>query len=133
MFKVFSSVFSIILLAFSAGAFALDKEPFSHERFEALQKSGEVVLIDIHADWCSTCAKQTKQLTKYQTENPDKVFHILQVNFDDQKDVVRHFRAPRQSTLLIYKGDEQFWYSVAETRYQEISDQLDRAIEFGAK
>lgn len=133
MFKVFSSVFSIIMLAFSASAFALDKEPFSYERFEAIQKSGEVVLIDIHADWCSTCAKQTEQLTKYQTENPDKAFHILQVNFDDQKDVVRHFRAPRQSTLLIYKGEEQFWYSVAETRYKEIAEQLDSAIDFGKK
>ncbi|MCL5975830.1 MAG: thioredoxin family protein [Gammaproteobacteria bacterium] len=123
----------MMLLVFSASVFALEKEPFSYERFEALQKSGEVVLIDIHADWCPTCARQTEQLSKYQTENPDKQFHILQVNFDDQKEVVRHFRAPRQSTLLIYKGDEQFWYSVAETRYEEIAAQLDRAIEFGAK
>lgn len=131
MFKVFSRMFSIFLLAFSASVFALDKEAFTHERFEALQKSGDVVLIDIHAQWCSTCAKQTEQLTKYQAENPDKAFHILQVDFDDQKDVVRHFRAPRQSTLLIYKGEEQFWYSVAETRYDEIAAALDNAIEFG--
>lgn len=133
MFRVFAKFFSMMLLFFSANVFALEKEPFSYERFEALQKSGEVVLIDIHADWCPTCSRQTEQLSKYQTENPDKQFHILQVNFDDQKEVVRHFRAPRQSTLLIYKGDEQFWYSVAETRYQEIAAQLDRAIEFGAK
>lgn len=133
MFKVFSTMFSIILLAFSASVFALEKETFSHERFEALQESGAVVLIDIHADWCSTCAKQTEQLTKYQTENPDKAFHILQVDFDNQKDVVRHFRAPRQSTLLIYKGEAQLWYTVAETRYNEIAAALDKAIAFGTK
>jgi thioredoxin 1 len=44
-------------LALAGNAFALEKEPFSPERFAALQEAGEVVLVDVFADWCSTCKK----------------------------------------------------------------------------
>jgi len=98
-----------------------------------LQSSGQVVLLDIYAEWCSTCAKQQAALEKYRTANPDKKFHILEIDFDKNKDVVRQFRAPRQSTFLLYKGNEQFWYSVAESRYEVIASELDKAINFKAK
>ncbi len=112
---------------------ALEKEPYSHARFEALQAEGKVVLIDVYATWCSTCAKQQTVLEGYRKANPDKKFTILEIDFDKNKDLVRHFRAPRQSTLLIYKGKEQFWFSVAETRPDVIAAELDKAINFKPK
>lgn len=112
---------------------ALAKEPYSHTRFEALQAEGEVVLIDVYATWCSTCAKQQAVLESYRKANPGKQFVILEIDFDKNKDLVRHFRAPRQSTLLIYKGKEQFWFSVAETRPDVIAAELDKAINFKPK
>lgn len=36
MFRVFAEFFSMMLLVFTASVFALEKEPFSYERFEAL-------------------------------------------------------------------------------------------------
>jgi len=39
-------------------------------------------------------------------------------------------RAPRQSTLLLYKGETQFWYSVAETREDVIFEAINRADQF---
>ena len=108
----------------------LAKEPYSHERFEQLQSQDAVVVIDVHAAWCPTCAKQQAALESYREINPDKKFFILEIDFDTQKDFVRHFRAPRQSTLLIYKGREQFWFSVGETRPAVITAELDKAITF---
>lgn len=55
--------------------------------------------------------------------------HILEVNFDQDKAAVKRFRAPRQSTLLLYRGEEQLWFSVAETRQEAIF----AAINQGAK
>lgn len=121
------------LLVFAISAHALEREPYTQERFEALQAAGEVVLVDIHADWCSSCAKQQAALEKYRAANPEKTFHILKVDFDQQKDLVRQFRAPRQSTFLLYKGNDQFWYSVAETRYEVIAAEIDKALQFKAK
>lgn len=112
---------------------ALEKEAFTAERFASLQKAGEVILLDVFAPWCSTCAKQQAALQSYREANPDQSFHILEIDFDKQKDLVRKFRAPRQSTLLLYKGEQQFWFSVAETRPEVIAAELDKAINFKPK
>ncbi|MDY6943536.1 MAG: thioredoxin family protein [Pseudomonadota bacterium] len=125
----------LLLLIFGLGgpAFALEKIPFSHERFAELQAQGAIVLVDVYADWCSTCAKQQSALDAWRKANPDKTLHVLEIDFDQDKALVRHFRAPRQSTLLLYRGEEQFWYSVAESRPEVIATELDKAFNFEAK
>ena len=118
----------VLLPLLSTQAMALDKKPFTQERFDTLQAAGEVVLIDVFATWCPTCKKQQDILTRFRADNPDADFHILVVDFDKDKEWVSHFRAPRQSTLLLYVGDKQYWYSVAETRYEVIASELNKAI-----
>lgn len=119
---------TVMLFVLSAPALALEKETFTMERFEALQQEGAVIMVDIFATWCPTCARQQEVIAEYRANNPDKVFHILEVDFDSQKEWVRHFRAPRQSTILLYAGEEQFWYSVAETRPEVIAAEIDKAV-----
>lgn len=114
-------------LIFSMPALALEKEPFSQQRFDELRAGNELVLVDVFADWCSTCAKQQKILKSYLKAHPEVELNILEVNYDKDKDVVRQLRAPRQSTLLLYKGEKQYWYSVAETDKDVIFDTLNRA------
>lgn len=133
MKKLLTLVTLILLPLFTLPALALEKEPFTQERFEALQAAGEVVLIDVFASWCPTCKKQQEVLTQFRAENPNAEFHILVVDFDKDKDWVRHFRAPRQSTLLLYVGDKQYWYSVAETRHEVIADEINKAIVAASK
>ena len=114
-------------------AHAFDKEPYTQERFDELQAAGEVVLVDVFATWCPTCAKQQKAISAYVEANPDNKLHVLVIDFDDNKDLVRQFRAPRQSTLLLYKGNQQFWFSVAESRPEVIAAEIDKAIKFKPK
>ena len=118
----------LLLLAFGSSAWALEAESFSEARFAELQAAGEVVLVDVWADWCPTCRKQHEVISQYRAANPDKRFHVLQIDFDREKQWVRLFRAPRQSTLLLYAGERQFWFSVAETRPEIIAAELDKAI-----
>lgn len=129
-----SRLFLLFLILFGFNfAHSFEKEKFNLERFETLQKAGEVVLVDVYATWCSTCKKQQTAINSYRENNPDKMFYVLEVDFDSQKEFVKQFRAPRQSTLLIYKGDRQFWFSVAETRPEVIASELDKAINFKPK
>lgn len=129
-----SQVVVVILVAllsqFSLGA---EKQPFTQAAFDQLQAENKVVLVDIFADWCSTCAKQQKVIQSYLEKHPDRELHILEVDFDKQKDVVKQFRAPRQSTLLLYKGTEQFWYAVAETREDVMTAEFEKAFNFKPK
>ncbi|MEN1727961.1 MAG: thioredoxin family protein [Pseudomonadota bacterium] len=122
MFRYFLAALTGLLL--STATFALDSEAFSDERFDALQADGAVVLIDVWAPWCPTCRRQREILAEFQAAHPEADVTILEVSYDDDKDLVRRFRAPRQSTLLLFKGSEQVWFSVAETREEVIYEQL---------
>ena len=119
-----------LLIGLNGPLLALEKQPFDPDRFEQLQQSGAVVLVDVFATWCPTCAKQQEALGAWAAANPDKELHVLVVDYDDDKQWVRHFRAPRQSTLLLYKGRDQFWFSVAETRPDVIAAQINKAFDF---
>ncbi|WP_406827746.1 thioredoxin family protein [Microbulbifer sp. ARAS458-1] len=122
------SLITILALGLATSALGQQKEPFDEARFKALKAAGEVVLVDVFAEWCPTCAKQQEVLEQYRAQNPDKQFHVLVVDFDQDKEWVRHFRAPRQSTLVLFAGEEQTWFSVAETRPEVIARELDKAI-----
>ena len=111
-------------LLLSTASFALDSEPFTEERFEALQAEGALVLVNVWATWCPTCKRQREILADFQDTHPEVDFTILEVDFDDDKRLVRQFRAPRQSTLVLYRGEEQVWFSVAETRENVIFEEL---------
>jgi len=124
-----AAFFACVAMAIPALAAELEKEPFTEERFRSLQEQGELVLIDVHADWCPTCAKQGDILAEYLDEHPEAPIHLLNVDFDSQKQWVTHFKAPRQSTLILFRGDERLWFSVAETRKEKIFAALDSALE----
>lgn len=73
------------------------------------------------------CAKQQKVIAAYQQQHPDVPLHVLTIDFDDQKQYVKRFEAPRQSTLILYRGKERVWFSVAETRAEPIFAALNGA------
>ena len=103
---------------------ALVNEPFTESRFQALQAAGALVLVDVSASWCPTCREQKRVLARFQQQHPEVALTILNVDYDDQKQWVRHFKAPRQSTLALYRGDEQLWFAVAEVREDVIFEAL---------
>lgn len=124
------TVLAMIGLAFAVNAVSADveKTSFTEERFKALQEQeNTLILLDVHAEWCPTCAKQGEALAEYQAQNPEVPLTILNIDFDDQKKWVKHFKAPRQSTLILYRGEERLWFSVAETRKDVIFEALDEA------
>lgn len=123
---LFSLLFGLMLML-PLMASALDKEAFTPERFAELQAQNALILVDIHATWCPTCARQQRVLADYRERHPELDLHILNVDFDKDKRWVKHFKAPRQSTLILYRGKEQIGFSVAEVRPEVIFAALDKA------
>lgn len=118
-----SAAFLAAVLSASSLA-AQSKEAFTQERFHDLQAENALILIDVFADWCPTCAIQQDVLAEFRAEHPEVSLHTLTVDFDEQKEWVSHFDAPRQSTLILYRGEEQLWFSVAETRADRIVNEI---------
>jgi len=97
----------IISLFASSMLYAAEIKPYSENIFQKLQENGAPILIDINAKWCGTCKKQGKIIDEYIKTHPNNELTVLKVDYDDEKDTVRKFKAPRQSTLVLFnKGAE---------------------------
>ena len=105
----------ICSLFLSTSAFAGGIMKFTEAGFEQLKQEDAAVLIDVHATWCPTCRKQAKVIKAFFKQHPDSKLTVLKVDFDQQKPWVKHFKAFRQSTLIMYKGDKEIGRSIAQT------------------
>ena len=119
---------SICLVVLASQALAFEKIPYSQAAFNQAQAAGEVVLIDVYADWCPTCERQQLIIDAYFEEVPNSQVKVMVIDFDKDKDSVKLYKAPRQSTLYIYKNGEQKYFSVAETRRRKIHQAM-RAVD----
>ncbi|MBC8049475.1 MAG: thioredoxin family protein [Chitinophagales bacterium] len=93
-------IFAIFLIAPASA----ERASYSKAAFQAAQKEGRAILIDIAAPWCPVCRAQKQVIGKLSATAKYKTLLVLEVSFDDQKDVVRSFGAQKQSTLIAYKG-----------------------------
>ncbi|MBV1700648.1 MAG: thioredoxin family protein [Hyphomicrobiales bacterium] len=116
------------LLAPATLAAAVGPVPFNRAAFLAAQKADKPILVQIHADWCPTCAAQKPILSKLEAQADYADFVVFNVDFDKQKAIVRSFKANMQSTLIVYKGNKEVARSVGSTDPMTIEDLFKQAI-----
>lgn len=122
------SLLAFILLSLSICTFAGSRETYTQKAFDDAQKAGIPVLIDVYAAWCPTCERQQTILNRYFKNNPGSPIKVLVIDFDKDKQWVTQYKAPRQSTLMIYKNHQQTWFSVAPTSRRVIEEALNLAL-----
>jgi thiol-disulfide isomerase/thioredoxin len=132
MFKAPIARRAIIAAAAAFGALALlqatpgsaqvtvRKSPFAMADFQAAQKAGQSIIVEIAADWCPTCKVQAPIIQSLTSAAPMDKVRVFTVNFDSQKDVVRALKATSQSTLIGFKGAKETGRSVGDTRAESI-------------
>lgn len=103
-------------------------EPYSDARLAALQSEGHPVLVEVYADWCSTCRRQSPILEEILGE--DEFSHVvaLKLDWDAQRSEARALGAPRQSTLFVFRDGKRIGMSVAETDEQRLRAFLDDLV-----
>ena len=106
---------TVALLAIPAFANAAWRV-YSPADFQTLQSKGKTIVVDVHADWCPTCRAQQPTLEALRTDPRLKSVTFVRVDFDRDRDFLRRFQIPRQSTILVFKGKRETARSIAETR-----------------
>jgi thioredoxin 1 len=99
-------------------------EPYTQARLEALNQSGQPVLVAIHADWCSTCKTQERILQELLPQHEFKRVKLLRVDFDQQREAVRSFGVQYQSTLIAFKNGREVGRSTADMSPVRIAELL---------
>src|SRR6266545_1339204 len=106
---------NVALLGFAMAVAAISNAaPFDARAFEAAQTAGKPVLVEVHADWCPTCARQKPIIGELMSRRNMKKYEVFTVDFDTQKDLLKRFGAQQQSTLIVFKGKQEVGRSTGE-------------------
>jgi thiol-disulfide isomerase/thioredoxin len=115
-------------LALPLIAYGADIRPYSDDAFAELQAAEAPILVDVYADWCSTCRRQGQILDELLSESGFADLVVLKLNWDEQRETALAFGASRQSTFIVFRGDEERGRSVADTRPESIRALLQTAV-----
>ncbi len=91
------------LLGAWAPAHALEIQPYTRQALQAKQAAGEVVGLHFHADWCPTCRAQDKVFETFRGD-ASVPGTLLQVDYDNARELRREMRVRSQATLIVFKG-----------------------------
>ena len=129
MKKIFISIF--FLISFSVNA--MEKETtFKKELFDKAQSDGKIVIISSWIKYCTSCAGQMKIL-----QNAKNKGELLDIKFDNieyfsfdvtKKEISNLFDVQYQTTLIIFKGNQEVYRSIGETTKDLIYEALKASI-----
>jgi len=106
------------LASFSVGSDARAQArsvAYSESVFADAQAAGKTIVVDVYADWCPTCRAQKPILEELVSEAALEKALFVTVDYDVDKGFLRAHRIPRQSTILVFRGNEELARSIAET------------------
>ena len=122
-----------ILFLFSLSANAMEKETtFNKELFDKAQSDGKIVVISSWIKYCTSCAGQMKILQDAKNKG-----ELLDIKFDNieyfsfdvtKKEISNLFDVQYQTTLIIFKGNQEVYRSIGETTEDLIYEALKASI-----
>ena len=126
-------IFIFIICLFAFGANAVEKKTtFDKELFNKAQSEGKIVVVSSWMKYCSSCANQMKVLQKAKKKG-----ELLDIKFDNIKyfsfdvtnsEIANLFNVQYQTTLLIFKGNQEVYRSIGETTEDLIYEALKASI-----
>ena len=132
MLKKFILLFIIQLFIINP-SISIEKETtFNKISFDKAQSEGKVVIVSSWIKYCSSCASQMKVLNK--AKNDGKLFDIKFDNIEyfsfdvTNKDIANLLNVKFQTTLLIFKNNNEIYRSLGETTQDLIYEALKKSI-----
>ena len=126
-------IFIFIFCLFAFGANTMEKKTtFDKELFNKAQSEGKIVVVSSWMKYCSSCANQMNVL-----QNAKKDGELSDIKFDNieyfsfdvtNSDIANLFDVQYQTTLLIFKGDQEVYRSIGETTEDLIYEALKASI-----
>ena len=118
--------FILFFCIFAFSANTMEKETtFNKELFDKAQSDGKVVVVSSWIKYCSSCASQMKVLNKAKNEFDNIEYFTFDVT---DKEIAKLFDIQYQTTLLIFKDNEEIYRSIGETSKDLIYKAIQSSI-----
>lgn len=102
--------------------------PFNQTEFDKAVGSGQPVVVDFHATWCSTCRMQQSTIDALLTDPRMKDIKVFVADFDTERALKRRLKITAQSTLVVFKGGKEVARSMGQTRRDDIAALFRQAL-----
>ena len=132
MFKKILILFVVQFFIINS-SISMEKETtFDKKLFDKAQSEGKVVIVSSWIKYCSSCASQMNVLKKAKNEGK-----LLDIKFDNieyfsfdvtNKEISNLFDVKFQTTLLIFKNNQEIYRSLGETTEDLIYEALKKVI-----
>ena len=119
-------ILTLIFCLFAFSINAMEKETtFNKELFDKALSDGKVVVVSSWIKYCTSCASQMKAL-----KNVEKDFNnLVYLNFDvREKEIAKQLNIQFQTTLVIYKNNEEVYRSLGELSKDKIYKAINSVI-----
>ena len=117
-------VFLFCILSFQVSAME-KKTTFDKDLFKKAQDDGKVVVVSSWIKYCYSCAGQMKILQKAEKDFENIKYFSFDVT---NKEISNIFKVEYQTTLLIFKNNEEIYRSIGETSKEEIYKAIESSI-----
>lgn len=125
--RLFTKIGFLFLFLQGSAVFAAG-DAFTQAQFDHLQSAGQPVVVHIHAAGCDDCKAQDAILSKIMALPELKKVTFLQINFDEQKEVLKQFNAPKQSTLIVFKEGQEQQRSTGDTQDDSVESLVRKSL-----
>ncbi|WP_375466048.1 thioredoxin family protein [uncultured Methylobacterium sp.] len=122
------TLLALVPLAGASAARAGEMMAYSQAAFDAAQRAGKPILVEVSAPWCPICRTQKPILAKLSADPRFKDLQIFDIDFDSRKDLLRQLNVRTQSTLIAYKGAIETGRSVGETQPEWIEGLVEKTL-----
>ena len=112
------------ILSFQVSAME-KKTTFDKDLFQKAQDDGKVVVVSSWIKYCYSCAGQMKILQKAEKDFKNIEYFSFDVT---NKEISNIFKVEYQTTLLIFKNNEEIYRSIGETSKEEIYKAIESSI-----
>ena len=112
------------ILSFQVSAIE-KKTTFDKDLFKKAQDDGKVVVVSSWIKYCYSCAGQMKILQKAEKDFKNIKYFSFDVT---NKEISNIFKVEYQTTLLIFKNNEEIYRSIGETSKEEIYKAIQSSI-----
>ena len=112
------------ILSFQVSAME-KKTTFNKDLFKKAQDNGKVVVVSSWIKYCSSCAGQMKILQKAEKDFKNIKYFSFEVT---NKEISNLFKVEYQTTLLIFKNNEEIYRSIGETSKEKIYKAIESSI-----
>ena len=101
------------------------KTTFDKDLFKKAQDDGKVVVVSSWIKYCGSCAGQMKILQKAEKDFENIKYFSFEVTNQEISDL---FKVEYQTTLLIFKNNEEIYRSIGETSKEKIYKAIQSSI-----